>query len=83
MEMKNKLQKHHKSKMSICFKKIGVCFGFAVGIISAVSLPTYISIRSTPEITQKEEHKIDINEKVVEVSKEKIDFIKIPILIKK
>ena len=45
MEMKNKLYMHHKSKTSLVLRNFSVAFfGFAF-FLSAVTIPTYFSVR--------------------------------------
>lgn len=50
MLMKNKLQKHHKSKMSVISKKLMIGTASVFGAIAIISLPTYISINLFQEI---------------------------------
>ena len=50
MVFKNKLYRHHKSKFSLILRHFSfVCMGFVL-VVSAIAIPTYISISTTLNI---------------------------------
>ena len=63
MVMKNKLQKHHKSKFVLLLREFSVLVGSVTLFCSAIAIPTYISVNSGEKVateasTQKEEEKV-------------------------
>ncbi|MCQ2802833.1 MAG: hypothetical protein MJ225_04115 [Bacilli bacterium] len=50
MEMKNKLFKHHRSKLAVVTRKISIAALSVAGVFAVVALPTYFSISSSNKI---------------------------------
>ena len=74
MEMKNKLQKHHKKYSYFVARNFGIAFLSVIGLFAVVSVPTYISITiSNKSITEAEtqvEEKVDEKEPVETLEEE-------------
>lgn len=47
MVMKNKLSKHHRSKLAVVSRKISIAALSITGVFAIVALPTYISISAS------------------------------------
>ena len=60
MEMKNKLFRHHKSKMSLVVRNFSLAFVGVFTILGGITIPTYFSIsRSLNVVTQAAEENND------------------------
>ena len=62
MEFKNKLYRHHKSKLSLVVRNFSFAFIGFFTVACSIVIPTYISISSSLEIqTQAAEEKVNDN----------------------
>ena len=64
MEMKNKLFRHHKSKFGLIARNFSMVFIGVFTLLSAVTIPTYLSVRGDLRIQMQasEEVRADENE---------------------
>ena len=70
MNMKNKLDKHHKSKASFVVRHLGFTFMGLSLLVAVVALPTYLSIHANEKVAtmaENEEEKETDNKEEVSV----------------
>lgn len=65
MKMTNKLTLHHKGKFGLVLKNLSIAFGSFSFVITALVLPTYISIAGDKKVPTQAEQEI-LNEDPVE-----------------
>lgn len=61
MEIKNKLYCHHKSKISFIFRNFSLAFVGIFVLFSAVTIPTYFSIRGEEKVPTQASEEISDN----------------------
>lgn len=66
MQMKNKLQMHHKNKYAFIMRNFAIALGSILGIGMVISIPTYISLQQVSENPVVATEVIEVDESVVE-----------------
>ena len=78
MEMKNKLYKHHKRKVTFFLRNFSFAFFGLIAVIGSIAIPTYINVKTNENMmasaASEKSEKQSENEEVNQEEEELLEF---------